>query len=218
MPSQTSESTGHSAWLTVERVGAFSDGVIAIIITLLVLEIQVPEGHDFEAEGMISFLLKALRDIMVYLLNFGLIFTFWLQHHVMFHYIGRADRNLLYLNALFLFSLSLSPFATSVAATYRGIPVAEAVFGFSFLLAGLALLAVWLYAAARPELLVRQLDRAMIRSVGDRVLLAIAVIILGIAVSAVNFHLSAMVYFCVPLLYLRNPRADAGWKTGQTGG
>ena len=115
-------------WLTVERLGAIADGVIAIIITILVLGIEVPESHDFKAEGAVSLVQKFARDIMVYLLSFALIWVYWLQHHVIFHYVARTDRPLVFFNGLFLFLLSLSPFTTKLAGTYRGETFAEVVF------------------------------------------------------------------------------------------
>ena len=72
---ETAENVAAEApWLTVERLGAVTDGIIAIIVTILVLGIEVPKGHDFDTEGIVSFLWKVERPISIYLVEllFGL--------------------------------------------------------------------------------------------------------------------------------------------------
>jgi uncharacterized membrane protein len=198
-------------WLTIERVGAVTDGVIAIIITLLVLEIKVPENHDFGAEGIGSFLYKASRDIMVYLLSFALIGAFWLQHHVIYHYLARTDRTFVFLHGLFLFLLSLSPFTTKLASAYRGVKAAEVVFGINFMLSGVSLLVLWQYAVRNKYLLRKPVDAAVVRSMRRRIMIAPALVLLGMIVSTFNFHVGAVVYFSIPLFYLKHRLIDTSW-------
>ncbi len=200
-------------WLTVERLGTINDGVIAIIITILVLEIQVPEGHDFGAEGASSLMHKMSRDIMMYLLSFSLIGVFWLQHHVIFHYVARTDRTFVFLNGLFLFLLSLSPFTTKLAGTYRGVKFAEVVFGINLLLSGVMLLVMWRYVVRKQDLLRKPVAIAVVRSMSRRIMIAPVVILLGMAVSTFNFHLAALMYFSIPLFYLRHWLVDTSWQS-----
>jgi uncharacterized membrane protein len=199
-------------WLTVERLGAICDGVIAIIITLLVLEIKVPEGHDFSAGGVVSFMHKASRDIMVYLLNFALIGMFWLQHHVIFHYVHRTNRVFIFLNGLFLFLLSLSPFSTSLVGTYRGVKPAEFVFGVNFLLSGLTLLVIWRYLAKNETLQRKPIPMRVVRSMSRRIMIAPIVILVGMFVSLINFHVAALIYFTAPAYYLKHWLVDTSWQ------
>lgn len=200
-------------WLTVERLNALNDGVIAIIITILVLGIEVPEGHDIGADGVVSLLQKMSRDIMVYFLNFTLIGVFWLQHHVIFHYVARTDRTLVYLNLLFLFLLSLSPFSTNLAGTYRGVRFAEVVFGVNLLLSGVVLLAMWLYVVRKGNPLRKPVPAKVVLKMSRRIMIAPVVILLGMAVSAFNFHVGALIYFSVPLFYLRHRLVDSSWQS-----
>ena len=198
-------------WLTAERLGAFTDGVIAIIITILVLEIHVPTGHDFASEGWMSFLEEIARDVMVYFLSFLLILAYWLQHHAMFHYVARVNRTVIWLNGLFLFLLSLSPFTTSMAGEYRDVPVIEAVFGFNAFLSGVVLFAMWTHASRTPYLLRRPIEPDLHRSMARRFLVAPTVIFLGLGVSLFNFHVAALVYFSVPFFYLSHRIVDTRW-------
>jgi uncharacterized membrane protein len=200
-------------WLTIERVGAITDGVIAIVITLLVLEIDVPESHDFGDGGFTSLLYRVSRDVVVYLLSFCLIGVFWLQHHVIFHYVARVDRTFVFFQGMFLFLLSLSPFTTKLAGAYRGFWPAEIAFGVNFLLSGVSLLVSWQYIVRKPYLLRKPVAPAVVRSMSRRILIAPALILAGIGVSMINFHLGALVYFSIPLFYLRHWLIDTSWQS-----
>jgi len=108
-----------------ERVVAFSDGVFAIAITLLVLSIDVPSvsGADLP---------QAVRDLVPqlvsYFIGFGVIGLFWLQHHRFFELLQRFDRTLLLINLAFLAFISLMPFTTGLFGRYGDQPLALALY------------------------------------------------------------------------------------------
>lgn len=89
------------------RIEAFSDGVLAIIITIMVLEIKVPKGH------YIQDLLPLLPILLSYILSFAYVGIYWNNHHHMFHAVQKVNGRVMWLNLLLLFSLSLFPFATA---------------------------------------------------------------------------------------------------------
>ena len=94
--------------MTTSRLEAFSDGVLAIIITIMVLELKTPEGHT----------LAALREttgtqLLTYLLSFVYIGIYWNNHHHMFQLVDRVNGAVLWANLALLFSLSLYPFTTA---------------------------------------------------------------------------------------------------------
>jgi uncharacterized membrane protein len=115
-----------------ERLTAFSDGVIAIIITIMVLELKVPEGATWTAlAGMLPIFLS-------YLLSFLYVAIYWNNHHHMLHTVRRVNGLMLWTNTHLLFWLSLTPFATAwLGQNYRA-PVPTAVYGLVLLLAGTA--------------------------------------------------------------------------------
>ena len=199
-------------WLTVERLSAITDGVMAIIITILVLEIEVPEDHDFGRSGLFSLLGRMARDIVVYFLGFGLIWAYWVQHHAIFHYILRVDRYLIFLNGVFLFLLSLSPFTTELAGTYKGVPAGDAVFGINFLLSGFTMLMMWRHAVRNPHLLRKTIDRKLELSMNRRIMLAPAICLVGVVVSAFEFRLAALIFLSIPLFYTKHWLADTQWQ------
>jgi uncharacterized membrane protein len=114
------------------RLEAFSDGVLAIIITIMVLEIKVPHGNDFIA-------LKPLIPVLVsYLLSFIYIGIYWNNHHHLMHTVKSVTGGMLWANLHLLFWLSLVPFTTGWIGENHFDPIPMAVYGFVLLMAAVA--------------------------------------------------------------------------------
>lgn len=114
------------------RLEAFSDGVIAILITIMVLELKVPHGEGLEA-------LKPLLPIFLsYVLSFLYVGIYWNNHHHMFQAVERVNGNVLWANMHLLFWLSLFPFTTGWASETHFPPIAVALYGVNLFMAGLA--------------------------------------------------------------------------------
>ena len=107
MPTHAKEKAkDHGRDLTPTRLEAFSDGVIAIIITIMVLELKIPHEETLEA------LMAQWHVFVSYFLSFLLVAEYWLNHHMLFHLIKRVDNRILWSNLLLLFTTSLIPFFT----------------------------------------------------------------------------------------------------------
>ncbi|MBC7476967.1 MAG: DUF1211 domain-containing protein [Pseudorhodobacter sp.] len=118
--------------MTKGRIEAFSDGVIAIIITIMVLELKVPEGHDLA-------MLKPLVPIFLsYVLSFVNVGIYWNNHHHLFHAVKRVGGWVLWANLHLLFWLSLMPFATGVMGENDFTPITVALYGVDLLMCGVA--------------------------------------------------------------------------------
>jgi uncharacterized membrane protein len=111
-----------------ERLAAFSDGVIAIIITIMVLELKVPHGDDFEA------LSKLLPVFLSYVLSFIYVGIYWNNHHHLLHAAGRVDGSVLWANMHLLFWLSLIPFATGWTGENHFTSLPTAIYGVALLM------------------------------------------------------------------------------------
>ena len=113
--------------LTTQRIEAFSDGVFAIAITLLVLEIRVPHVLDAGAGAEPTSLAAALLDLWPsyfgYVFSFVTIGIYWANHHHIFSLYQRTDHYFVLLNVLFLLFISFVPFPTAVLAEYIDEPV-----------------------------------------------------------------------------------------------
>jgi uncharacterized membrane protein len=94
--------------MRTSRLEAFSDGVLAIIITIMVLELKVPEGHDLSDLAH-----ETGGGLLTYLLSFVYVGIYWVNHHHMFHLVQRVNGPVLWANLALLFTLSLFPFTTA---------------------------------------------------------------------------------------------------------
>lgn len=122
----------------LSRVVAFTDGVMAVAITLLVLNIEVPVlPSDAGEEELVDELVKLLPSLGAYALSFALIGRYWVIHHRLFEGLRSFDGLLMFLNLLFLALIALMPFATDLSDRYGEQPIAAAVFGFTIGCAGL---------------------------------------------------------------------------------
>ncbi|HET6818737.1 MAG TPA: TMEM175 family protein [Mycobacteriales bacterium] len=138
-----------------DRLEAFSDGVFAIAITLLVLELHVPHV----ARGRLWHgLVDEWPQFAAYLSSFFVIGIMWVNHHSMFKQIRRIDRSMLFLNLLLLLWTALLPFPTGLIARHLGdggtdAKVAEAVYGANLTLAAIAFSLIWTYAVRHRRLI-----------------------------------------------------------------
>src|SRR3954468_13157089 len=141
--------------MTLGRIEAFSDGVFAIAITLLVLEIHVPEDPE---QGLGQALLDQWPAYASYVVSFFVIGIIWVNHHAVFDYLERADRPLLFLNLLLLMFVGLLPWPTNLLATYMegggaDERIAAVVYSGTMTAMGLTFGALWFYASRRGRLL-----------------------------------------------------------------
>jgi uncharacterized membrane protein len=125
------------------RLETFSDGVIAISITLTVLSIQVPHGLPNSRVG--SAILHLIPDVSTYLLSFAVIGAFWMSHHFALDRIERVDRRIMLLNLGFLAAISLVPLVTSLLSQYS-VSVSVMTYASVMTVAALSELAIWLHA------------------------------------------------------------------------
>lgn len=130
------------------RVEAFSDGVFAIAITLLILELKVP--HPGGAP-LGSKLVEQWPSYAAYLTSFATIGIMWLNHHRLFQLIRRVDHSLLVLNGLLLLGISVVPFPTALMADYLGTPgetLAALVYSGTYVYIAIAFNWLWRYASS----------------------------------------------------------------------
>jgi uncharacterized membrane protein len=133
--------------LSPGRLEAFSDGVFAIAITLLVLEISVPEDAG---DDLLHAFLAQWPSYLAYVVSFATIGATWLSHSAITEYLDEVDAVFVRLNLLLLLVVSFLPFPTKLLATYIGETgperVAATVYGLTLLAVGAMLAAVWIYA------------------------------------------------------------------------
>lgn len=138
------------------RLEAFSDGVFAIAITLLVLEIRLPHIESQEAGHLASELLALWPTYLAYIISFITIGIMWINHHAIFKMIHRTDRTLMFLNALLLMVITFLNFPTVILAEYLQLPdgnTAAVLYSGTLFVIALLYNALWGYVAFNQHLL-----------------------------------------------------------------
>ena len=181
------------------RVLALTDGVFAIIITLLVLEVHVPELKPGES---LNHALQAVRpSLNAFVITFVLAGMYWVGHRDLFALIRRTDRGLVWLNILYLLPLSLLPFSASLLGRYNQEPRALRIYGLVLILIAAMRTVTWLYATARPQLLWLRLDHRQRRAGLALGALPGLVYLLAILLAEVAPVMTLAIYAGLPLLY-----------------
>jgi uncharacterized membrane protein len=142
------------------RIEAFSDGVFAIAITLLIIEIHVPAREHAETLG--HELLRIWPSYLGYLTSFLTIGVMWINHHHVFSYINRSDRTMLLLNTLLLLMIAFVPFPTAVLAQFietDGARAAAVLYGATMTLTAIVFFVWWGYASSERRLIAPQVPQ-----------------------------------------------------------
>ena len=184
------------------RIEAFSDGVFAIAITLLVLELKVPHLPDGGAGGSLVRALAAQWPSYVALVtSFFTILVMWVNHHRMFSFVRRVDAPFLYANGLLLLVVTVVPFPTALLAEYfekPGASVAAAVYAGTFVLSGISYNLLWRSAIAGRRLVRADVSEQAIAQISRRYWIGIP----GYLAAALGAFVSPVltVGICVALL------------------
>jgi uncharacterized membrane protein len=145
----------------LDRLIFFSDAVFAIVMTLLVLDIRVPDVPPDRVQEVPGLVFELWPKIFSYLLSFIVIGLYWIGHHQTFRYVRSYDRTLLWLNLVFLLSISFIPFPTDLLGEYGGLRFAVIFYAASLALARLLLALVWWYVVSGPIRTSDDLDRGL---------------------------------------------------------
>lgn len=183
------------------RLEAFSDGVLAIVITLLVLELKAPHlAAPDDAREALAALLALGPKFLGYLLSFFFVAVFWVNHHRFFRLVQRVDSGLLWLNVLLLLALSFVPFPTGIIGEYPGNAVGLALFALVLLTAGLAFNLMWRHARSQ-QLYHEGVSPALVARAATRGLVGPALYALAAALAFVWPPAAWALFVIIPLFY-----------------
>ena len=191
---------------TTSRVEAFSDGVMAIAITLLVLDLKVPSTVEVGPGGLLNFLLGRWPTYAAYLAAFLTIGIIWLNHHTLIARIARFDARLHWLNLVLLLGVATLPFPTSLVAEYVGqggpnASVAAATYGLTATLMALPWSFMWRHLRDHPELLEPGFDAAYASIELRRGWIGVPIYVAATIVSLVQPLLALGLYAAIAALY-----------------
>jgi uncharacterized membrane protein len=193
---------------SLERLTALSDGVFAVAMTLLVLDVRVPASAALahSEHGLWGALVKLGPSFAAYLLSFTMLGTFWLAQHTLLGILGRCDRTLTWISLGFLFVVSLLPFSAALLAHYVHLRLAVGVYWLNILLLGIGL--EWGARYGRSAFLPERSGQAHSRlsTFRRRILVAQTLYTLAALICLISTLASVIALAIVQLYFIVSPR------------
>ncbi|MEP6598484.1 MAG: TMEM175 family protein [Actinomycetota bacterium] len=197
--------------MRTSRLEAFSDGVFAIAITLLVLDLRVNEAHRHDLRQALWF--DLWPSYAAYVVSFFVIGVIWVNHHTVLDTLVRVDKTLIVLNMCLLFTVVTIPFTTSLFAEYLQegdrAKIAAAIYSGLMLLHGVLWTTFWAYAVNHSHLLGPGIDRVKAKSSVRSFSLGVPAYSVAVLLSFVNAYVVLALHLVLALVYLRG-RIDLG--------
>ena len=197
------------------RIETFSDGVFAIAITLLIIEIRPP--HAEGGHSLVEELVHLWPSYLGYAISFLVIGTVWANHHNRYRLISRSDHQFLFLNVLFLMCVAFIPFPTALLAEYLPTTddyrtTAAAVYTGTLAVTAVFFTLLWLYAAGGYCLVDRRTDPAVLRSMTSRFVLGMLLYLVAFALAFVSVAASLALIVALTLLFILPEPGDRSNK------
>jgi len=195
---------------SIERLAALSDGVFAVAMTLLVLDLHTPAASTIHGErDLLGALAPLAPRLLVYLMSFLTLGIFWVGQQTQLNQFERADRDLSWMHLTFLFLVSLMPFSTALMAEFFHYRTAMVLYWFNIFLLGIVLLVSW-RLALRHGLVVEAM-RAGTAAIERRIIVAQALYALGAALCVFSTSWSLGVIIVLQLNYALAPAFSRRW-------
>jgi uncharacterized membrane protein len=192
-----------------DRVEAFSDGVLAIVITLLVLEIKVPHMPQHDDAMQWAALARLVPIISAWVISFVFVLVFWVAHHYLFNSLQKVDRGLLWLNGLFLLFMSFVPFPTALAGEYPASTPPLALLSGTMLGAAASFSAMRMYVL-RGHGLVASDAKTAARMAFRRSLIAPTMYAVGLAIAFYAPWAAIAIQLIVPVIFFLPAKIPGG--------
>jgi uncharacterized membrane protein len=191
---------------SLERIAALSDGVFAIAMTLLVLELHVPATENIHTEGDLWNAIVTLSPhFLTYFMSFLTLGIFWVGQQTQLNHVSRSNRNLAWIHLGFLLAVGVMPFSTALLAEFITFRLALVIYWFNIFLLGALLFAAWRYAV-HAQLLKAEATSEVKAATERRILIAQTLYATGALLCIFNTYLSIGVIVLIQLNYVFAPR------------
>src|SRR5579863_1001948 len=191
---------------SVERLAALSDGIFAVAMTLLLLELHAPAKELIHSEGDLRIALVALfPQLLVYLMSFLTLGIFWVGQQTQLNHIERSDRNFSWIHLAFLFAVTLMPFSTRLLTEFAEFRSALVGYWINILLLGVVLYLSWGYAT-KSKLLRDDVPAEVPTAICRRILIGQGLYAVGALLCVLNTYWSIAFIVLVQLNYALAPR------------
>ena len=195
--------------LAKSRIEALADGIFAVAMTLLVLDIKMPETITYESDSALWTRLVSLEHAFAsYAVSFIMLAVYWIVHHFQFHFIQRTDRGLLWINFYLLLCVTLLPFTTDLVGDNVHLRLPALLYGVNLLLLGAAFIAQIEYLRRHTHLAAPELTPRAGRLLRHYAWLMTLVPIMSMAMTFYSPRLALYLYLTLPLLQLLPSRLD----------
>lgn len=192
----------HDHTLSTRRIEMFSDGIFAIIVTLLVLDLKVPDiAHTLSTQEGINVLINLIPQFIAFALSFLVIAIFWGNHHQFFSTLKYADRRFLWLNNFLLFWLCFIPFPTAFLGRYPTNVPAVMLYGFVLCAAASSFSLMLYHASFRGNLVDAHIPMKVRHDMQKKSYWGILSYGLSVVFAPLSIYISLAIFFIVPLIY-----------------
>jgi len=195
--------------ISKSRIETLTDGVFAIVMTILVLEITVPQiSHSEAAIELPKQLFELWPVIQSYGTSFIILGFFWIAHDYQFHYVKRANRTFLWITIFYLMFIAFVPFSTSLIGEYGDQQISVIIYAVNISIIGFWEYIRWKYATKDHQLVDSDLNPTFITKMSRRFLLGPTIYLIAVAISFVSTQLSLVMFIATPLYFLISARKD----------
>jgi uncharacterized membrane protein len=189
--------------LGLERIVFFSDAVMAIAITLLAIDIRVPEIDPAAAAAELPKQLAAITpNLLTFFISFIVIGIYWISHHRYFSYIKRYDTRLMLLNLMFLFFIACMPFVASLLGRFPSVPIALVIYTLAVAALGTSMALIWRYASKDHLLVEPDLEAGTIKIINIRLFVAPLMFLVAVPFAFVSKLAVIIVWWLSPLVVI----------------
>jgi uncharacterized membrane protein len=195
----TEEIAGEHHRHLLDRVVFMSDGVFAIAMTLLVLDLRLPTLPEPSAAALRDALVANMPHFIAFVVSFQVIGIFWTAHLRMFSLITVYTRGLAFLNLLFLMSIAILPFSQTLVGEYGRLTLAAVFYSLSLVFTSLTSNVLWFYASRRARLLGPDVSPADVRIVTTRALVTLALFVIGAGAAFISVQVASIVWVSIAL-------------------
>ncbi|MGZ3608895.1 MAG: TMEM175 family protein [Ktedonobacteraceae bacterium] len=191
---------------SLERLAALSDGIFAVAMTLLVLDLRIPVSqHIIHEQDLLSALTKLGPNILPYFMSFLTLGIFWVGQQTQLNNFTRSNRHLTWLNLVFLLAVTLTPFSTGLLAAFITFRLAIVVYWLNIVLLGSMLFISWRYAR-HAQLLKDKVTEEIFAANQRRIVIAQSLYAFGALLCIINTYVSIGFIVLVQLNYAIAPR------------
>ncbi len=185
-------------------------------MTVLVLSLSVPiiaTNISLPAENaqLVKSLNSLLPDILSYVISFAILGAFWMRHHMMFNFVVKVDRLLLWLNIIFLLTIGFIPFSTALIGRYPGLQLSLVIYGSNLIATSITSIFVWRYAVTNRLVSRDGIDEEVMSKINNRLSIGPVSYIIAIVISFFSPTLTLVIYIFTMLFFIVN--TTTGFRT-----